>query len=292
MNKRLAARYACLSCALACALVWYGVYRVESRRDLIVHFFDVGQGDGIMIDLPNHRQVVIDGGPGNNMAAKLGDALWFWDRTIDLVILTHPHADHIDGLIDVIKRYHIGMIIESGADYATPDHEEWNRIIKEKHIPVVYARRGQRVRLSDNSLLDIFSPRDVIAGRRLSDIHDAMVVTKLSYGSTTMLFSGDAERPVEYEMIGSHIDVGADVLKIGHHGSKTSSTEIFLNAVRPQMAVISAGRNNRYGHPHQEVVDRIRGMGIRLFRTDIDGDIELMSDGVRVRRAGELKNAD
>lgn len=265
-------------------LILYSVYRIESQHNLIIHFFDVGQGDGIFIELPNHVQVLIDGGPTSAILSKLGDVMPFWDHTIDLLILTHPHADHVDGLIDVLKRYNVGMVIESGAAYATPDYNEWNRLLKEKNISVVYARRGQKIALSDISILDILYPTKELASVRFTNIHDSMVVSKLSYGSTTVLLMGDTEAPIEYELMGSGIPLGADVLKIGHHGSKTSSTQGFLNAVHPRIAVISVGRKNRYGHPRQEVIDRIFAAGISLFRTDTDGDVELMSDGVHIGR--------
>lgn len=282
VTKKYSSAYLCVICAIVCALIWYMVYYVESRHDLVIHFFDVGQGDGIFFELPNHRQVVIDGGPGRNILSKLGSAMWFWDRTIDLVVLTHPHADHVDGLIDVLKRYDIGMVIESGAMYPTPDYDEWNALVSKKKIPVVYARKGQYIVFSDTATLRILSPEKEIMGKRFTNIHDSMVVSKLLYGSTTVLFTGDAERPVEYELMASGIPLSADILKAGHHGSKTSTTEGFLDFVHPRFAVISAGRKNRYGHPHADVVDRIKAAGIDLFRTDIHGDVEFMSDGKHV----------
>lgn len=279
MTKKYISVYLCVACAIACMLIWYGVYYVESRRNLVIHFFDVGQGDGIFFELPKSVHVLIDGGPGNGMLSKLGSVMPFWDRTIDLVILTHPHADHVDGLIDVLKRYHIGMIIESGSFYPTPDYDEWNTLVKQKNIPVIYARRGQYVALSDISKLEILYPQKEIVGKRFTNIHDGMVVSKLLYGSTTILFTGDAERPIEYQLIASGIPLAADILKIGHHGSKTSTSQNLLDAVRPRFAVISVGRKNPYGHPHADVVDRINASGIDLFRTDINGDVEFTSNG-------------
>lgn len=280
--KKYISVYFCVVCAIICLLIWYGVYYVESHRNLVVHFFDVGQGDAIFFELPNHVQVLIDGGPGNGMLSKLGSVMPFWDRTIDLVVLTHPHADHVDGLIDVLKRYDVGMVIESGSFYSTPDYNEWNTYIKQKNIPVIYARKGQYVALSDISKLYILFPQEEIADKRFTNIHDGMVVSKLLYGSNAILFTGDAERPVEYQLMASGTSLAADVLKIGHHGSKTSTNEYFLNAVHPRFAVISAGRKNNYGHPHADVVGRIKAAGIDLFRTDINGDIEFTSDGKNI----------
>ncbi len=272
----------CISSALMCAVIWYAVYTLEGGRNLAVHFFDIGQGDGIFIELPNHVQVLIDGGPNNSILSKLGSVMPFWDHTIDLVILTHPHADHVDGLIDVLKRYDVGMVIESGAAYATPDYDEWNKLLKEKNVHVIYARKGQHVQLSEKAMIDILYPFEYMTGRRFSNVHDSMVVSKLSYGSMSVLLMGDAEKPIEHQLVHSGAALHADVLKAGHHGSKTSTTQELLDGVHPKMAVISVGRKNRYGHPHQEVVDRILAAGISLFRTDTDGDVEVMSDGNRI----------
>ena len=275
--------------AVITALIWYAVFYVDTHRNLIIDFFDVGQGDGIFFELPNHVQVLIDGGPGSGILAKLGSVMPFWDHTIDLVVLTHPHADHVDGLVDVLKRYKVGMVIESAAAYETPDYADWHRLLKEKNVTVVKARAGQHVSLSDISVLDILAPYGDFEHQRLKNVHDAMVVSKLRYGSTSVLFMGDAERIVEYKLLFSGVNLAADVLKIGHHGSKTSSSQALLDAVHPRYAVISVGRKNRYGHPHQEVVERIKAMGISLFRTDLDGDVEMESDGtdfLNVRRKG------
>ena len=279
MNRTRITVYILCASFICCALVWSAVSYAEGNQNLAIHFFDVGQGDGIFFELPNHVQVLIDGGPGSGILAKLGNVMPFWDRTIDLVILTHPHADHLDGLIDVLKRYDVGMVMESGVSYATADYDEWKRVLMQKNVHVVYAHAGQHVVLSDTAALDILYPFNDSVGAKFSNIHDSMVVSKLSYGSSTMLFMGDAERPVEYELMATQRSLIADVLKAGHHGSKTSTGIGFLEAVHPEYAVISVGRKNRYGHPHQEVVDRIQSSGITLFRTDIDEDIEMASDG-------------
>lgn len=265
--------------ALCCIFIWYAVYYYEIPRDLAIHFFDVGQGDSIFIELPNHRQVLIDGGPGNAVLAKLGSVMPFWDHTIDLVILTHPHADHVDGLIEVLKRYDVGMVLESGAWYSTPDHDEWRRLLQEKNIRVAAAIAGKQILLSKESGFDIVYPFRDLVGARLNNIHDSMVVVHFFYGLTRILFMGDAERPVEYQLIGVDKPLGADILKVGHHGSKTSTTQALLDAVHPQAAIISVGRKNNYGHPYGDVVDRIKAAGITLFRTDSDGDILATSNG-------------
>lgn len=272
--------YVLLGFAAVAFLVWYAVFVIESHQDLEVAFFDVGQGDAIFIQTPKGHQVLIDGGPGRGVLSKLGRVLPFWDRSIDLVILSHPHADHLAGLIDVTERYHISAIIESGATTETPEYHEWREIVKKKNIPVHIAARGERIRLDSDITLDILAPWADYNGVSLKNPHDATVIVRLRYASTSLLFMGDAEKLTEYRMVWDEADVrDTDILKVGHHGSKTSTAEEFLSYVSPEYAVISAGRKNRYGHPHEEVIERLNQIGATILRTDIDGDIRFRSDG-------------
>lgn len=260
-------------------LVWYAVSYYESRQNLIVTFFDVGQGDSIFIEVPGGNQVLIDGGPSDAVLAKLGTAMPFWDRSIDIVVLTHAHADHVTGLIEVANRYHIDRIIDSGAKYSSPEYEEWQRVMKEKHIPVTFVRAGQKLDLGNGARLDILSPWEDYSGVFLKNPHTVNVSTKLTYGSTTMLFMGDAEKLIEYRLVWENADVrNVDILKVGHHGSNTSSSEDFLKYVSPKYAVISVGRKNRYGLPSQDVITRLQQFSIPTFRTDQDGDVQFVSD--------------
>lgn len=257
------------------AVGWAGAHRGRA----MLHFFDVGQGDAILIEAPNGNQVLIDGGPDQRILEKLGGTLSPWDRSLDLVILTHPHADHLDGLVEVIKRYRVGMVLESGVNHTIPEYGEWHRLLEANGVRVVTAQAGQRVRLSPSVSLEVLAPARRFIGRSPRDIHDAMVVVKFIYASTTALLMGDAERPLERELVASGANLDVDLLKAGHHGSKTSTSEEFLRAATPQAAIISAGRRNRYGHPTAEVLDRLASFSIRTHRTDQDGDITAVSDG-------------
>ncbi len=261
------------------AVVWYAVFYFESHQNLVITFFDVGQGDSVFISAPGGNQVLIDGGSNDAVLAKLGRAMPFWDHSIDLIILTHPHADHVSGLVDVLLRYTAGMILETGVNYSTPEYAEWRRIIKEKDIKVITAHRGQSVYISDGARLDILAPFEDFTGKSVKNVHDAMIVPKLKLASTSVLLMGDAEKRLEYQLLFLRSDLAADVLKVGHHGSKTSTTDEFLRAVSPKTAVISAGRKNRYGHPNQEVLDRLGSAGVRVLRTDQEGDIVIREDG-------------
>lgn len=260
-------------------VIWYVVFYFEQHQNLLVTFFDVGQGDAALIEIPGGNQVLIDGGPDKKILSKLGRALPFWDREIDLLILTHPHADHLDGLLEVLKKYDVGMVIESGVNHSVPEYQEWPEILKEKKIKIVTASAGQKLLLGKNVKMDILSPFKNFSGQTVKNVHEATVASRLSYGKNSILFMGDAEKSLEYQMIFQGEKLDSDILKAGHHGSKTSSSEEFLKAVSPQAAIISAGRKNRYGHPHQEVLERLEKFGIKIFRTDLDGDIYLKSDG-------------
>lgn len=264
----------------AAVFVWASVFALEAEDGrLALSLFDVGQGDALFIDAGNGNQVLIDGGPDDAMLAKIGGAMPFWDHRIELVVLTHPHADHLDGLIPVLERYDIGMVIESGVNHSIPEYDTWHRIIRDRGIPLRIAKAGERIRLSPDATLEVLAPLRDFAGASVP-VHDAMIVLRLADRDAKALLMGDAEDELEREMLRSGADVRADALKVGHHGSKTSTSDAFLAAVRPAIAVISVGSKNRYGHPHQMVLDRLRAAGIRIFRTDRDGDITFVSDGV------------
>lgn len=259
----------------AALFVWYAVFTIGAQGEIEVIFFDVGQGDATLIQTNDGKQILIDGGPGKIILSKLGDAMPYWDRAIELVILTHPHADHLDGLIEVLKNYDVKKVLDSRVSYHTADYAEWRRLLEEKQIKTVTAKSGQRIHITQSAYLDVLAPFENFTATTPKNIHDATVVTRFYGGSTSILFTGDIERRLEFELVSRGLDVDANILKIGHHGSKTSSSEYFLKAVSPETAIISAGAKNRYGHPHQSVLDRLERLGIKIRRTDIEGDIRL-----------------
>lgn len=261
--------------------VWQADFYLEVHRGrLYLYVFDVGQGDALFIAAPNGNQVLIDGGPDNSVVSRLAQVMPFWDRSLDLVILTHPHADHISGLIEVLKRYDVGAVLESGVNHSIPEYAEWHKILEENKIKVALASAGEEIKLGAGAELQVLTPKKSFVGASPKNIHEAMVVLELRYGSSVALLMGDAEVKLERELVSLPSNkLAAQILKIGHHGSKTSTSEIFLKAVNPRWAVISVGRRNRYGHPVQEVLDRMVGLGIKIYRTDQDGDIVFVSDG-------------
>lgn len=261
--------------AVSVFFVWYAVF-AESRDGLMVYFFDVGQGDSIFIEAENGNQILIDGGPGDAVLAELGKAMPFYDRSIDMLVLTHPDADHLNGLVEVIARYKPGVILETGVSHSTAPYAEWRTHIDTLDIPVVHAVAGQKFLVADGVTLEVLSPFRVMAGEEPKDINDTAIVLRLDYGEMSFLFTGDIESKTERVLsilMGGAIDT--DILKVAHHGSKTSSIEEFLKRVTPEAAVISVGRNNRYGHPHPEVLERFEESHIPIHRTDISGTVIL-----------------
>lgn len=258
-------------------VVWIFVFTQESGELLKITFFDVGQGDAEFIETPDKKQILIDGGPGLSILEKLGKAMPFYDRYIDLIILTHPEYDHINGLIEIIKRYDIGAIITTGVINDTDQYKEWIRIIKEKEIPIYIAQAGGKLDLGNNIFMDILHPFENLAGKKVSNTNNSSIVNKLIYNDFEVLFTGDIEKSTENRLISAGINLNSDILKIAHHGSKTSTGEEFLRAVNALLAIIEVGKDNQYGHPHQEVLDRMKNLSI--FTTGVDGNIKIFSDG-------------
>jgi len=246
-----------------------------------VSVFDVGQGDAIFLKTPQGHQVLIDGGPDAIILEKLGRTMPFWDRTIDVVVLTHPDADHLAGLLDVLERYEVSMIIESGLRKETLLSQAWEEAVVKEGAEVVVVNRPLRVTFGAGTVLDFLWPLEDLSGQVRKDPNEYSIVARLSVGKTSFLFPGDIERWGEQKLLVNRMNVAADVLKIPHHGSKTSTSEVFLAAVAPATSVISVG-NNRYGHPTELVLERLQERSIQILRTDEKGDIVFRSDGEQI----------
>lgn len=269
---------------LAVILVWFSVFqfssasifRAEKKPGLKVDFFDVGQGNAVFIEAPNKNQVLIDGGPGSQILNKLGQEMAFFDRNINVVILTHPDADHLNGLIDVLKKYDVGEVIDPCINDSTAAYQEWLRLIEEKKIKRLCAQAGQNIKLGDNAEIAILYPFSSLKGMSFKNTNDSSIVAKFIYGRSRIVLTGDAEEKTEYQLVSSSADLKAQILQVGHHGSKSSTSDNFLQAVNPEIAVIQVGLNNRYGHPAQQTLDRLKNINAKIFRTDLDGDIEFL----------------
>jgi competence protein ComEC len=257
------------------------------QKLLEVDFLNVGQGDAELIKTPYGQNILIDGGPDNKVLAELGRNLPMWDRKIDLVINTHPHDDHVSGLIDVLKKYQVAKILMTAAPGNAPPFEEFLKVRAAKKTPVIVSSGKEKITLGPDLILEILSPDKKDLG---ADLNEDSIVVKLifrrsparlgDYGGTkTFLFTGDAGDKTEARMLLEKTDVKADVLKVGHHGSETSSSLDFLRAVAPEFAIIECGVNNQFGFPKADTLWRLTKVGAKIFRTDLNGTVKIKTDG-------------
>ncbi len=253
-----------------------------SRKNLELTFLDVGQGDSILIRTPFGQNILIDGGEDEQLIKKMGAKMDWWDKKIDLLILTHPHSDHVGGLMEVLKRYDVMEILYTGATHNSPDYIAFLELIKEKNIKLRIINKAQTIKFGDNCVLNILYPMNQNQIDSQDNLNNTSIVAKLVYDKNSFLFVGDAEEKVEKILIDSGVDLQADVLKVGHHASDTSSSEIFLKMVKPKYAVIEVGKDNTFGHPSLRILRRLEKLPTKIYRTDLDGDIDFVSDGKTV----------
>jgi len=253
--------------------------------NLHISFLDVGQGDAILIQTPTHQDILVDGGPSPQaISLGLGQKMPFWDRTIDLVVLTHPHSDHLTGLVEVLQRYEVKQVLSPDLDYDSPIYDEWLSLIKEKNIKYSVARSGQQIDLGDGIVIRILNPQIPHLTAIESGMDNNGVVLHISMDNISFLFTADIMWEAEFELITQRVDLASTVLKVAHCGSDTSTTPELLAAVNPQIAIISVGEDNPYGHPSPEVMARLEDrIGPEsIYRTDKQGTIEFITDGERL----------
>ena len=260
------------------------VFTLERDRDLLeIYFLDIGQGDAVYIRTPEGHDMLIDGGPSKIVLQKLSEVMPFYDRSIDVVIETHPDADHIGGLPSVLERYRVGLFIEPGIDSKNAIDDELRKIRMEKDIPSKLARRGMTINFGDGAHFDILYPDTDVSG--FKNTNDASIVGQMKYGSTTIMFTGDSPKKIENYLVSMDGErLKSDVLKAGHHGSHTSSGEKYVKTVAPKYAIISVGKKNRYGHPHADVLKIFEKLEIQIIRTDKEGTIKFVSDGKSISK--------
>lgn len=255
--------------------LFQGTVAITPSEDLKVHFLDVGQGDSIFIELPTNETILIDASI-KDASNKIINYLREENVSkIDYVFATHPHSDHIGGMSAVIKAFDIGQIYMPKAVTTTKTYENLLLTIKDKNLKIKAAKAGNTIIDTDDLKLVVLAPNQ----DSYESLNNYSIVLKLTYKEKSFLFMGDAETLSEKEITG---DVQADVLKVGHHGSRTSTNQAFLNKVNPSYAVISVGLNNDYKHPHQEVIDRLEKKNIKIYRTDQNGDIIFTTDGYNI----------
>ena len=284
---------AAVALAVGASMLWL---RVASTPDGLLHvqFFDVGQGDSALITTPSGRRVLVDGGPDWNSAIdSLADAGSSSGRTLDLVVLTHLDADHSRGLLNVLERYRIGGVLEGKESRAASMYAQWQSELRRQEITPINVYRGYEIVLGGGVTLEVLNPRAAGGGAetmREADSNNDGVVVRLTYGSVSFLLTADIESATERKLVNGPDILASDVLKVAHHGSRTSSTEEFLAAVAPAVAVVSAGQDNPFGHPSPAVTGRLEtNLGASgVFRTDRDGDVEFVTDGTSLWVRTEL----
>ena len=260
---------------LTMLLMWLAVYALPDGR-LHVAFLDVGQGDAVLVTLPDGRQLLIDGGPSPTaLNWRLGQEMPFWDRTLEMVINTHPDADHLGGLVSLPERFTLAQILVSDAQAGTQLFETWQAELAEAQLSPLVGQAGVQLTLGTNIIATLLNPAPTLAD---AAPNNRSLVLHLQYGDISFLFPGDIEAPVEQALVQAGLPP-ATVLKSPHHGSKTSSSEPFLVAVDPQLVVVSVGEDNRFGHPSPEVLERYATYGLPVLRTDQRGTIEFITDG-------------
>lgn len=256
-------------------LVLAAIFQLPDNQLHLV-FCDVGQGDAILIS-QGSNQILIDGGPGQSVLGCLSNHLPFWDREIEVVVATHPEADHITGLIDVIERYNVKQFVVNSLGKESAVFAEFRTAVLNEGSDIYFPKEGDRIKINSLELL-VFWPQsqEKVLGATtvVQGVNEASIVLKLSFGSFDALLTGDISTKVE-----SQLDLeDVEVLKVAHHGSKYSTSKEFLEQTQPELAVISVGKNP-FGHPTSEVIERIGELGIKLLRTDEEGEIEVVSDG-------------
>lgn len=262
---------------VAATAAWWFHPAAPSRLQVTV--LDIGQGDAILIESPGGRQVLVDGGPGGAVLRGLGDELPWYDRSLDLVVLTHPQADHMYGLIDVLSRYDVARVIAGPGIQNSAGYRAWLASVNDEGLAVETGAPGQSVNLGGGARLDVLGPDPAMAAD--SELNNTGVVMRLSMGDVSFLLTADIEAKAERALIADGVDLHATVLKVGHHGSRTSSTREFLAAVRPQVAAVSTGKDNPFGHPAPDVVARIVEYA-PVYDTAVSGAIHFETDGQRL----------
>jgi competence protein ComEC len=262
-------------------VLWGAVLREERGGVLTVAFLNIGQGDAIYIEAPNGRQMLMDSGPTRAVLSELSKVMPWYDRSIDMLLVTNPDKDHMAGFIDVLKSYIVDAVFESGTFPGTQVYKELEKTITDVGVKKMLAHRGMTIWFDADTKLTILYPdRDVST----LTSNDGSIVAKLSYGNTSVMLTGDAPQGVEKWLVqldGNNLK--SNVLKVGHHGSRTSTSPEFVGFVEPSFAVISDGVHNKYGHPHKETLDTLSRFSVPVLRTDLQGTIVMHSDGDSVR---------
>ncbi len=260
--------------------VWHSIIFDGGNKNLQVYFLNVGQGDGELVVLPGNVKILIDGGPNSKILTELSKSLPPTDRYIDLIILSHAEADHFTGLIEVAKRYQVGAFIFNGLNSKTNAWPEFLKILKNKNVPIIVLSARDKIKYLDSRVNFIWPEKNNLP-KTTKTLNETALVLILESRGVKILFTGDIGFKTENQLLKKY-NLNADILKIGHHGSKYSSGEYFLKAVSPKISAIEVGKNS-YGHPTKEVLNRLASVESKIFRTDKDGLIRIEVDGENIK---------
>jgi competence protein ComEC len=252
-------------------LVFWAVWEKESQKAEVI-FLNVGQGDAMLVKLPGDIQILIDAGPADKIVSKLSEYLPFYDKDIELVLLTHPQSDHLRGFLEVFKNYNVKNLIFTGINYESQTYKNFIALASQENSKIYLAKMGDIISYGKSPVLKIIWPQAIIFGHNFKNVHEANIVSQLNLGGKKFLLMGDADIALEERLLKANALEDIDVLKIGHHGSKTSTSQTFIKKVKPEEAVISVGRNS-YGHPTAIILDRLSQISAKIFRTDQTGDV-------------------
>lgn len=255
--------------------------------NLTVHFLDVGQGDSALVQFAS-KNILIDGGEsdmGDRVASYLRD---HGVSSLDLVVATHPHSDHIGGLITILKAFPVTQVLDNGQAQSSQTYENFLTVIDQKNIAYKVAKRGQKINLDPKLEIDVLNPPSALFG---DNLNENSIVLRITYGKVSFLLMGDAGKEAEKDLLSSGYDLNSDILKVGHHGSRYSSSPEFLQVVSPTVSVIEVGNGNDYGHPAPETLENLKIAGSVIYRTDLDSNIDVTTDGKSYSVATEKGNS-
>jgi len=266
-----------LLCLLVLAVLYFS-QKPDGKLHLV--FCDVGQGDAILITDPKGNQILVDGGPDSSVLSCLSENMPFWDRTLEMVVSTHPEKDHFGGLVEVLARYKIEKILHTQATNKGDDFAAFIKAVDNPKIAKIVTRRGQKIQFSGGSWAEVFWPADGnFPYGALSSLNEESVVLEIAYGNFCAVLPGDIDSSVEQTLLSLGGLSNCPVLKFPHHGSKTGVSDIFLKTIAPKAAIISVGENNKFGHPTDEALTSLSKVGAKIFRTDKNGEVEVLTDG-------------
>ena len=266
-------------------LLFLGFFAWRGLPDGRLHvvFLDVGQGDAIFIQTPSGRQMLIDGGPSETvLLSQLGRQMPFWDRTIDVMLLTHPDSDHVTGLVPVLERYRVGTVIHRPVELESETYDYWLQLLEGEGAAIYRGEAGLQMTLDRGLEMVVLHPGAELPSGTESDVNNSSIVTRLTYGQVSVLLTGDIEAVVERQLVAQGAPLASTVLKAAHHGSCSSTTEEFVGVVDPEVVVISVGADNDFGHPCAGVLERLDGWAVPVYRTDEQGVVEVVSDGAQL----------